>query len=321
MPVKVFITIDTEEDTWSQDKATGNCCDNISQIPQIQELFDRYGAIPTYLVSYPVAADAHSVIILRDIVERYRCEIGTHCHPWNTPPFEENISNHSMIYRLPYKMMKEKIEALHEAIIRSFKVAPVCFRAGRWGFGSEVSKVIHNLGYQVDTSVTPYFDWTEYDGPDLTEAPNFMYRFDPENVLEEKRGGCLLEVPATTGFLQKHFKICNSIRKKIRRGILHRYHLLGVLDRLRVLNLRILSPESCSGKDMIKLSRKFILSGQHYLNMSFHSNSLLPGRNPFVHNEQDLKNLLHNIEVFLQFAKEEGMSFSPLSGAAELTKE
>jgi hypothetical protein len=130
--LKVFITIDTEEDTWSDYKAIGNKCDNISQIQKIQELFDRYGAIPTYLVSYPVVTDGNSVNILRDIVERKRCEIGMHCHLWNTPPFEEDINNHSsMIYKLPKRIMKEKLEAHHEAITKGFKLEPVCFRADR----------------------------------------------------------------------------------------------------------------------------------------------------------------------------------------------
>lgn len=320
MSVKVFITIDTEEDTWSDYKATGNGCDNISHIPIIQEIFDRYGAIPTYLVSYPVTEDEHSINILRDILEGSLCEIGTHCHPWNTPPVEDYNDRHSMMYKLPYEIVRGKMEVLHDAIIKSFKIVPVCFRAGRWGFGSEVSRVICDLGYKVDSSITPLFEWTQDDGPDFTEAPNSIYRFDPEDVLEEKRGGCLLEVPATTGFLQKHFKICNSIRKRIHRGILSRYHILGVLDRLKILNLRILSPESCSGEEMIKLSRNLILSGQHFLNMSFHSNSLLPGLNPFIRNQRELRRLLINIEMFLRFAKEEGMSFSPLSGAIGLAE-
>jgi hypothetical protein len=226
-----------------------------------------------------------------------------------------------MIYRLPYKMINEKIGALHGAITKNFKVEPVCFRGGRWGFGSEASRVIHNLGYQVDTSVTPYIDWTEYDGPDFMDAISSMYRFNPENILEEKRGGCLLEVPATSGFLQKNFKICNSIRKRIQQGTFSRFHLLGVLDLLRILNFRILSPESCSGEDMIKLSKNIIRSGQTFLNMYFHSNSLLPGSNPFVRNEKDLRNLLNSIEVFVRFAKQEGMEFLPLSAAIEFEEE
>ncbi len=51
--------------------------------------------------------------------------------------------------------------------------------------------------------------------------------------------------------------------------------------------------------------------------MSFHSNSLLPGKSPFVHNQKQLEKFLHDIEMFLQFAVGHGMTFSPLSGALE----
>jgi len=319
--VKVFITIDTEEDSWSDYKAIGNCCDNISQIPKIQELFDHYKAIPTYLVSYSVVVDRDSASILRNILKRNRCEIGTHCHPWNTPPFEEDSNNLStMLHKLPPKMVREKVETLHKAITKSFMMEPVCFRGGRWSFCSEVSKVLYDFGYHIDTSITPYVDWTEYDGPDFTDAPSSIYRFDPENVLEEKKDGGLIEVPVTTGFLQKNFKMCNSIRKRILRGRLARYHFLGALDRLKILNFRILSPELSNGEEMIKLSKRLILSGHSSLNMTFHSNSLLPGENPFIRNQDDLKGFLRNLEVFLRFAKEEGMSFLPLSGAKGLAE-
>ena len=38
---------------------------NIRRIPRLQDLFDKYGMLPTYLVTYPVASDEESVKILR----------------------------------------------------------------------------------------------------------------------------------------------------------------------------------------------------------------------------------------------------------------
>ena len=51
--------------------------------------------------------------------------------------------------------------------------------------------------------------------------------------------------------------------------------------------------------------------------MSFHSTTLLPGKSPFVRNQQELELFLTNIEEFLLFAANEGMSFHRLSEATE----
>lgn len=318
MAVKIFITIDTEEDDWGDYRPRGQALENLTRIRLVQDIFDRYGAIPTYLVTYPVTQNESVKSILLDILESGKAEIGAHCHPWNTPPFEEETNEeNSMLCNLPYDLIGRKLEILHHAITKNFKVKPLCFRAGRWGFSPAVAQSICALGYKVDTSVTPFIDWIVYRGPDFCKAPSFSYRFDPSDVLRQKPDGPLLEVPPTIGFLQKHFRLCNSIKEVIAGGCLSRYHILGFLDRIGVLNFRWLSPEVSNGVEMIQLSKSFTQRGCDYLNMSFHSTSLLPGRSPFVRNDQELGNFLNNVEMFLQFAVARGMSFRPLSAALE----
>ncbi len=316
MPVKLVITIDAEEDSWGLWKTTNDSVDNITRIPIIQDLFDRFGAVPTYLVNYPVATNEKARQIFEGIIDRVRCEIGAHCHPWNTPPFEEETNaRNTMMCNLPYTLVHRKLATLHKAIIDGFKVIPVCFRTGRWGFGPQVAKSIHKLGYRVDTSVTPFIDWRDEGGPDFSESSTFPYRFDTHGVLSEKADGCLLEVPATIGFLQKDFRRCSQVTKWILRPPFRSFNLLGILNRLRVVNCRWLSPELSSASEMIRLAKNFILSGHKILNLSFHSTSLLPGKGPFVRNEEEFNSFLKDIELFLEFCVNEGMTFSTLSGA------
>jgi len=89
--MKLIITIDTEEDSWNRYSRTENPCNNIEQLVPLQELIDSYNVIPTYLLTLPVVNDKRSQSILKKIVSEGKCEIGTHCHPWNTPPFTENL--------------------------------------------------------------------------------------------------------------------------------------------------------------------------------------------------------------------------------------
>ena len=87
-----------------------------------------------------------------------------------------------------------------------------------------------------------------------------------------------------------------------------------------MLNFYWLSPELSSGKEMIKLSKRFVASGHHFLNMSFHSTSLLPGKSPFVKNERELIIFLDKIEMFLQYSVKNNFEFLPLSAAVSLVE-
>ena len=316
MSIKMFITIDTEEDTWNEWTRTGNSVENIDLIPKLQELFDRFEAVPTYLVDYPVVTNDRAMRIIREIHDRGRCEIGTHCHPWNTPPFEEEINSHnSRLNNLSYELIFKKVETLHEEIKKRLGVIPKCFRAGRWGFGPNVARCIHELGYMIDTSITPLWDWSYEDGPDFYDAPIYPYRFNPDDILTDNPKGCILEVSPTFGFFQKNIKRCARVRKWILSSPLARFHVLEILDKLRLLNLRWLSPEYFDGSEMISLSENMIRVGYQSLNMMFHSNSLLPGKSEFVRNDNEIEDFLHNIELLLEFVVDNGLEFSALSGA------
>jgi hypothetical protein len=309
---KFFISIDTEEDDWGEYRSSGFSLDSLQVLPRVQEIFDAYGAVPTYLVTYPVVQEQRAREFFLEQLALKRCEIGAHCHPWNTPPFVEEINErHSMLCNLPYPTVKSKISNLREEIVRSMGVAPVCFRAGRWGFGPAVAAAIHELGFRVDTSVCPYIDWSLSSGPDYRDAPTYSYRFSPAEILTVSPNGALLEVPATIGFLQGNEKFCKrAIRAQ---GLARRLHIRGLLDRTRIVNLRWLSPELSSACDMITLAKRLLRTGCAYLNMSFHSTTLVPGKTPFVRTAEDLQQFLRSIDDLLKFVAGQGVVFGGLS--------
>ena len=318
MNTALIITIDTEEDCWGDYRRRDNPVMNLRRISALQSLFDQYGAIPTYLVNWPVLMDDEACSIIRQIHEDNRCEIGSHCHPWNTPPFKESInSRNSMLSNLPAELIREKLLRLCEATEERLKIRPRVFRSGRWSFGSRVASILSEAGYEIDTSVCPSVDWSEEFGPDFSNAPDVPYCFKPRDVLRPDPDGKMLEVPATVGYFQDNDQICRRLRKYLRRSFVSKLHLIGVLDRLRLLNLRWLSPELTTSADMLRLCRVLLHKGHSLLNMSFHSTSLLPGKSPFVKNDRELELFLHRIRSVLEFAVEKGIRFSPLTGALE----
>ncbi|VAW97973.1 glycosyl transferase, group 1 [hydrothermal vent metagenome] len=313
MSVKVFITIDTEEDSWGQYTTSGSV-DNIERLPALQALFNKYGAIPTYLVNYPVATTTSSIKILSSFLEKGECEIGTHCHPWNTPPYTEELGRrNSMMCNLPYELLFEKMSNLREVTESNFGVPPVSFRAGRWGFNDDVARCLTTLGYKIDTSISPFIDWTRSLGPNFRHASTHPYYFSPENIFESKGDGPLLEIPPTIGFYQSNFRFCEALQHSLKKPVVSHLGLLGILDRLKLLNFHWLSPELSNSHEMITLAERFVKSGHQFLNMSFHSTSMLPGKSPFVQDENDLHTFLNRIETFLQYAIKNGFEFLPLA--------
>jgi hypothetical protein len=308
--MNLVITIDTEEDDWGVFRRTGHRCVNIERIPFLQEVFDRYAVKPTYLVTYPVATDPKAVSVLGGLLDKGKCEIGSHCHPWNTPPFEEKTGVFtSMLCNLPQDLQYRKLEALHAAIFKSFGTEPRSFRAGRWGFGKSVAENLLKLDYCVDSSVLPLCDWSLYHGPDYTKQTAEPY------LIRGHGRKCLVEVPATMGFAQRRFRLCRRIITACRAYYLQGLHIPGLLKRLGLITPVSLSPEESDGGHMARLSRACAANGYKCLNMWLHSTSLLPGLSPFVPDEAACGRLLSRISRFLDHAAEEGMGSQSLSAA------
>lgn len=310
------VTIDTEEDNWSN-YASEPLLSNMEKIPELQKLFDRYGVTPNYLISYPVASDRKSAALLRGIMEDGRCEIGTHLHTWNTPPFEEEkIPRNTMLSNLDEGLQHRKLEALHSRIAENFGIEPVTFRSGRWGFDRTVARTIRRMGYKVDTSISPFSNWEMYHGPDFSE-----YSPKPHRIAVGDGGGSgdwIVEVPATIGFLQDDYPRCNRRLKAISGSALRRFRILGILDRLRLLNKVCLSPEPETAESMIALAESIRRNGYRVLNLFFHSTSLKHGLNHFTKTADDAAQLLTRIERFLEYAAKSGVRPIKLSQAPDL---
>lgn len=326
----LFITIDTEEDPWGGYTEKNPPLLNIKNIPLLQEIFDKHAVVPTYLINYPVATDNYSIELLKALYKEKRCDIGTHCHPWNNPPFvgEEANEINSFLCNLPYDLILKKLTELHSAIVENFHFTPTVFRAGRWGVGENVIKVIHKLGYKVDTSVTPYVSWEHCGGPKLYRKSNSHYGMTGmvekcdsfEKCLNcSNKDECVVEIPPTMGFFQKHSELCFKVSRILQnKNIFKKLHISGVLDRLGLLNFRTLSPESSSLEAMVRISKVMMNKGHRFINMSFHSNSLMPGMSPFVKNESEMITFLVKIDKYLQIIKKENIQSIGMSRAIEV---
>src|ERR1700690_3702241 len=277
-----IVTVDVEEDNWGYEH-TGLTVENIRMIPRLQNLLDRYGVKPTYLVSYQVASCNWAVDILAKILSENKCEIGAHLHPWTTPPVTEVINErNSMLANLPYELQKAKLKTLTSKLYDAFGERPRSFRAGRWGLGPDTVKALIECGYLVDSSVTPTISWKDDgEGPDYPEVKIAPYWMSPEGLQCRENSPSILEVPATIGFNRWPFELWQKVYLILKKDWLSFFKPAAIMHRTGLLRKIWLSPEVSSAEDMIALSRLMIMNDAQYLNLSFHSTTMLPGKSPF----------------------------------------
>lgn len=169
---------------------------------KLQPIFRKHGIRPTYLLSPEVIVNPECCSVFNRITD---CELGSHLHgdyivpkikTWN---FGETTTN-DMQWEYPPELEQEKLAVLTEMFIQQFGYQPFSFRAGRFGIGHHTGKWLDELGYRVDTSVTPHITWTSANGerfPDFKDFPEIPYRVSYDGDIWQPGVSDFLEVPVT----------------------------------------------------------------------------------------------------------------------------
>lgn len=291
------IVIDTEEEfDWDAPYLRGNT--HVSAMQHVgrgQRIFDRYGLRPTYVVDYPVVSQPEGYAALAEIHAAGRCEIGAHLHPWVNPPYEEALTpRNSFTLNLPPALQREKLARLGEQIERVFGVRPVVFKAGRYGLGDATVEVLKALGYEVDVSICPRYDFSAQDGPSFAafdSRPFFL-------------SGTLLEVPCTVDYTGWAGGARPALHRLASRPGLERLYAVGILTKARASNRIMCSPEGNTFEEMRSLVEALVARGERVFTLSFHSPSLDVGHTPYVRTQADLEAFLESIEQFCAFFME-----------------
>jgi glycosyltransferase involved in cell wall biosynthesis len=292
---------------------------NIREQVRVQEIFDQFGLRPTYLVDYAVATQPEGYQPIREFLRSGRCDIGAHLQPWETPPYAEELGiPTSFQHNLPAWLQKEKLLCLTEAIVASFGVRPVSYRAGRYGVGEEIAWILETLGYQIDLSVLPGHDLRGRHGPDFRQAPSRPYWFGEDRQL--------LEIPLTSGYsgLLARAGASQTLNATVYTALAGPHaaglHLPGVVARLNLLERIMLTPEGMAIQDLKRLTRMLLSRGQQVFTFNYHSSTLLPGATPYVRSPADLDRMIRTIEEYLHFFMEEvgGITMTPVELRAAL---
>jgi hypothetical protein len=266
---------------------------HMRHIDRLQSICERWGIRPVYVVDYPVACQDSSVAALLPLVREGRALIGAHLHPWVTPPHEEAVDEHnSFPGNLPPALERAKLASLADCIREKFGVRPEIYKAGRYGLGANSFPILEELGFTVDLSPAPPFDYTSIGGPDFSDCSLVAAWKGPR--------GSVLSIPATGALIGS---LPSPALYRAATAPLPKWlHAPGILARLGMVERVKLTPEGHDALEMIRLIRWLYDRGERLFVMSLHSPSLEPGHTPYVRTDEELAVFLGAIErVFAYF--------------------
>lgn len=288
------IVIDTEEEfDWSAPfSRLARGTRNLHELPRLQAILDRHGAVPLYVIDHPVASDATAMRWLCETRDRGGCRIGAHLHPWVTPPDHESVSGaNSFTCNLPGALQLAKIVSLTDTIADSTGERPTAFRAGRYGIGADTFEALVEAGYTTDLSVAPHSRFSEQGGPTFYNWHNSPFWADTERRL--------LGLPVTTGFSGVLRSLGPSVAPLLDNRVAHTLHLPGLLAHARLLERARLTPEGTGLAEMKRLIAALVGDGERVLTLSLHSSTLLPGATVYARDEAERDALLAALDAIV----------------------
>ena len=303
-PILAVVIHTEEEFDWSKaHNRTATGVEHMQHIDRAQSLFDEFDIVPNYVIDYPIASQEVAFAPLKAFADSGRALIGTHLHPWVSPPHDEEVNaRNSYPGNLPRELEEEKLRRLTEKIFDSFGTQPVTYLAGRYGFGPNTGNILEELGYEVDISPAVPINFSKDGGPDYSKYTSHPYWFGKNRKL--------LGLPGTGGYVGTLRKGGTSLYNRLTHPWLRGTKLSGLIARLRLMERIRLSPEDYSEPEMRRLTTALIKEGIRIFVFSFHSPSIQPGGTPYVQSQAELRLFLDKCRRYFDYF------FSTLGGIA-----
>ncbi len=295
----LLVAIDTEGDNqWDLEARRNQRFENIYALGRLHDFFARLGVRPTYVVTHPVATDPRSAEVLRGLLARGDCEIGSHHHAWETPPCtEDDVRRHPYALQLPLDQFDAQLAALTDAITTAVGTRPVSYRSGRFGFSASHVSSLEQQGYLIDSSVAPLFYEAHKQGPDFVGAPLTPYFLAYDNATRPGSSG-VLELPLSAALSRR----VPAFVERLYARTPFNYQVKRALRLARIAHVRWLRPSYSSADDMCHLGRQLVARGVPILNLLFHSSEVIVGGSPYNKTQGELDGFYERLGQFLTYA-------------------
>jgi hypothetical protein len=319
--MKPFIlSVDTEPDhgVWQGLSTNSPAFGSLEGLRRLGDTARPFDLRPTLLVTYSVAAHDAFEKLLEETGLAKRCEIGTHLHPCDTPPFGPwDKASRDNLMRVPDSVLEEKFSRLHEEVARRFG-EPRSFRGGSWALDGRLIRLLRDRRYAVDSTVTPGISWLVNGRPSYTQAPHFAYYLDSEDP--GKPGDSeILEIPVSIR-AQKGLppwlgagKLESLASAPMSSG---RTPLMALWRKLRPSAPVWLRPAFTSLQALREAMAD--LSGAGYLHAMCHGSEFWSESPPYASNAAECDAFFARLEGACRVAREKGYQPATLSEAAKI---
>lgn len=310
MKEKYFIiTIDTEGDNLWNPGVFDVTTNNAQYLPRFQDLCEKYGFIPTWLTNYEMIMDDYFVDYFKPKAHLKLCEIGMHLHAWNSPPAydlkEEANIGHPYLSQYPDDIMYQKIAELTRIIEERIAIRPTSHRAGRWVIDQRYISYLKQLGYTVDTSVTPHVNWKKA----IKDEKATDYSGEREDAHFLENG--LLEVPVTIRNMHPFHVLDRDISLRKRISAMRKF-VKGAPCWIR--------PMPNTYGDVVSVYKRALKANEEVIVFMMHSSELMPGGSPYFETSELVEELYRFLEYFFSIVSKDYAGIS-LSDYAKTLKE
>jgi hypothetical protein len=288
-------------------------------LPEVlMPLFRRHGVIPTFLLSPEVIQNDESVRVLGGLRD---CELGTHLHGEFVEP-ETNPA--ALVTDTPQSaydadIEERKLANLTEMFRTRFRRQPRSFRGGLFALSSNTLRILDSLGYEVDSSVTPFRTNRYHGGLECNYWGASLHPYHPSGRDARRPGNLrLCEVPVT--LFNPHFArwpavLLRRLNDRTARRI-NRMRFLGA--EMRTFWVR---PFRGSADELAEWSEAVIGSwrgpGPPLINVMFHSVEAQPAASPYAQTEGDVGVLVDSLaRLFAHLRRRYGVESVGLADAA-----
>jgi hypothetical protein len=320
-PRYLIFSVDTEPDNLWAGRRRGHVFthDNIAAgIAGAAPLLKELGVKPVFFVSHSVAASAAPADILATATATFSCEIGSHFHPCDTPPFsrKDEVSTDNIL-KLSDAQLEEKFTNLHRSITARFgKISS--FRAGAWTIDNRTVSLLMAHGYRCDSSITPGISWTSIGRGSHLLAPRRSYYLDERDVCTEGKSG-VLEVPVSIrsdrrvpGFFPPPVSSLFTMPLASQKGF-----FISRVRQMKRFRPKWLRPAFTS-LDEMKTIAVPLLEETGFLHVMVHSTELACGTSPYVSSEAERQRLLDRLRGIFTFALLQGCAPVTMAEYADL---
>ena len=311
-----LLSVDTEEEwDWEGPFPEGEfSVENLHMLPEFQAFCTDKGIRPCYFVDYAAGMGIGKQSQFIKQLHNNECELGAHLHPWANPPyFDKPTESNSHVINLPISEVSEKLDALMALFAERFSYQPKAFRTGRWGISPEIMELLWSRGFEVDSSVYPFYQ-NEYFS--CQGSPTLPYWPCETDVLSIGDQHNILELPVTVGFNRRPFTRANRVHQQFETDMMKTLKANAVLWHSKVLRKIYMSPEVSTTQDMITLAHSAIAENAPIIHMYFHSSNLISNGTGFFKASDPFKTICERISAVLDnLSNDYNISFMTLSEA------